>query len=309
MGPGERLIAPEASHRLTCTACQASNDVPAAATKFVCTACGKRNLIFGCDHCGGAQVAADSHGKSRVGWTCYWCLEPLVFTSDSRLRRGGRGKATAADVSYSLEEHGLTGGDSRVIVVGGFEVIAGSGECPPAGSVCSIAALAEGVLVVSEIRHRGHIYLRYPELVELEAGGQGMLVFGPRFIGGGRLGVPALVGMAVARALTNATRKTALDSFLRVTATDTELLLRHWHYEPATVRGMLSRMFTAQLAAARTATPPVIVQAPAPPPTASTPLDELERLTKLHAAGTLTDTEFELARAKQIKSLQVDGDG
>lgn len=105
--------------------------------------------------------------------------------------------------------------------------------------------------------------------------------------------------------LNNATRKTAIDSFLRLTAKDTEMLLRHWQYEPETVRGSLSRMFTAHLAAARAATAPapIVIQQPRTEPIAAGPIDELERLTKLHASGTLTDTEFEMARAKQIKQL------
>jgi hypothetical protein len=69
-------------------------------------------------------------------------------------------------------------------------------------------------------------------------------------------------------------------------------------------------MFTAQLAAARAPSAPVpvvVAASPSAEPVALGPVDELERLTKLHAAGTLTDTEFEMARARQIRQLHGGG--
>jgi hypothetical protein len=300
MRAGQRRSLPGASHRLTCFACRARNDVADESVDFACAACGRRNLILGCGRCGGAQVAADNRSKARTGWTCYWCLQPLT-----RPGRPGRDQPTAADAWKSLERHGLTNGDTQVRVLGGFELIAGSDDWPPPGTLCSIATLADGVLVVAESGATGHTLLPYPDLLELEVGGRGLLTYGGRYIGGGRGLTGALTGMAVASMLNNATRNTAIDSFLRLTSKNTEMLLRHWQYDPETVRGSLSRMFTAHLAATRVATAPapVVIQQPRTEPIAAGPIDELERLTKLHAAGTLTDTEFEMARAKQIKQL------
>jgi hypothetical protein len=161
------------------------------------------------------------------------------------------------------------------------------------------------VLVVSEVGAKGRTLLPYPDLLELEADGRGLLTTGGRYIGGGRGLTGAITGMAVASMLNNATRKTQIDSYLRITTPQSQMLLRHWHYTPDEVRAALSRMFAAQLAAARAAStpPPVVINPPSPERLSSGPIDELERLTKLHAAGTLTDTEFEAARAKQIKLL------
>jgi hypothetical protein len=281
------------------------------ATDFACASCRRRNLVVGCGRCGGAQLAlADRRGRAPTGWTCHWCLQPLANLGVSRPGRRGRSRPTAADAWQSLDEHGLTGGDRQVRVLGGFEMIAGSGDCPPAGTLCSLATLADGVLVVAEIGAQGCTLLPYAELLELEVGGRGAVSYGGRIIGGGFGLTGALAGMAVASMINTATRKTVVDSFLRLTARNTEMLLRHWTYDPETVRGRLSRMFTAQLAAARAPSAPmpvVVAASPSAEPVALSPVDELERLTKLHAAGTLTDTEFEMARARQIRQLHGGG--
>lgn len=247
-------------------------------------------------------MIAATRGRKPTGWTCPWCLNQVANVGTARLRARG---ATAADAWRSLDDHGLARGDPDVRVLGGFEAVAGSGDCPPTGTLCSVAALADGVLVLAEIGARGRTMLPYLELLELEVGGRGMITTGGRYTGGGFGITGALTGMAIASMLNNASRKTQVDSFLRLSSRHTEILLRHWRYPPQTVRGALSRMFTAQLAAARTAAaaPVVITAPPAPEQLPSGPVDELERLTKLHAAGTLTDTEFEMARSKQIKRL------
>lgn len=111
----------------------------------------------------------------------------------------------------------------------------------------------------------------------------------------------ALTGMAVASALNNASRKVAVDSFIRITSRQAEIMLSHPRYSPDVVRNTLSMMFV-RYQRTRTAAVPV-----APPPLQSpptSPIDELERLTPLHAAGTLTDAEFEMARVKQIRRLR-----
>lgn len=79
------------------------------------------------------------------------------------------------------------------------------------------------------------------------------------------------------------------------------MVLSHPRYPPEAVRNGFSMMFVRYESAARSA----VVPTPSPPseqhPTS--PIGELERLTRLHAAGTLTDNEFEMARDKQIRRL------
>lgn len=304
MGELVRGALPVETYTLGCRACHASARVPADASSFDCTSCGRRHFIVGCERCGGANVLVANGRGLPNGWTCSWCLAQVANVGFSRLRR--RGGATAADAWRSLDDHGFTRGDPQVRVLGGFELLAGSGDCPPHGTLCSIAALADGVLVVAEIGARGQTLLPYRDLLELEVGGRGLVTSGGRFVGGGVGLMGAMSGMAVASMLNRASRKTSLDSFLRITSRHTEMLMGQLRFPPKTVRGGLSRMFTAQLAASRAAAtpPPVVISAPTPAPLPSGPVDELERLTKLHAAGTLTDTEFEAARAREIKRLQ-----
>jgi hypothetical protein len=307
MGEGERaVVVPAASYRLDCRACRVLTSLAGPESQFDCTACGRRNFIVACGRCQGAEVIAGARRRKPTGWTCSWCLHQTANVGTARLRARS---ASAADAWRSLQKHGLTGNDPEVRVLGGFETVAGSGDCPPVGTICSVAALADSVLVVAEIGAHGHTMLPYSDLLELQADGHGILTTGGRYTGGGVGITGALAGMAVASILNNATQKTHIDSYLRLTAHRTEILLRHPRYTPQAIRGALSRIFTGHLAAARTAATPIILTAPAaalaaaPEALPSGPVDELERLTKLHAAGTLTDTEFEMARSKQIKRL------
>jgi len=302
MGAGELSVA-AASYGLGCRACGTINQILGTSSSFDCATCARRNFTVDCQRCHGARVITGRGRQAPTGWTCHWCLHQTANVGLSHLAR--RGRATAADAWTSLRDHGLTDGDARAQVLGGFETVAGSGDAPPPGTVSSVTALTDGVLVVAEIGAEGRTLLPYPDLLELEADGRGLLTTGGRYIGGGRGLTGAITGMAVASMLNNATRKTQIDSYLRITTPQSQMLLRHWHYTPDEVRAALSRMFAAQLAAARAAStpPPVVINPPSPERLSSGPIDELERLTKLHAAGTLTDTEFEAARAKQIKLL------
>jgi hypothetical protein len=240
-----------------------------------------------------------SGGRNGPGaWTCAWCLHQGTTAS---LRRRGRASATAADARASLEEHGLTGSDPDARLLGGFTLVATSDDCIAPGTVCSIAGLEDGVLVVAEVGAKRRSLFPYAELLELEVGGRGLESTGGGYSGGG-LGVRgALTGMAIASMLNNASQKTTIDSFIRITSRQAEMLLSHPRYPPKAVRNGFAMMFVRYQNAARAAAVPV---APTPPPPAPPgPVDELERLTRLHAAGTLTDNEFEMARIKQIRRL------
>jgi predicted RNA-binding Zn-ribbon protein involved in translation (DUF1610 family) len=308
MGDLTWAAAPGANYTLTCHACQGPVAVSGEASSFDCGGCGRRNFVVGCARCQGATIVAGRGTRPPTGWNCAWCLEQVANVGLARLAR--RPEATVNDAWRSLQTHGLTNGDPHVRLLAGFEMLAGNGDCPPKGAVCSIAALADGALIIAEIGAQGSVLLPYDEILELEAGGRGEITTPGAYIGGGHGLRGALTGIALAKVLNDATRTTSIESFLRLTAQHSEMVFRHPRYTPQTIRGSLSRLFTAQLAATRTTTSPpaptVVIQAPPPPPSANGPVDELERLTKLHAAGTLTDTEFETARAQQIKRLKTE---
>jgi hypothetical protein len=145
--------------------------------------------------------------------------------------------------------------------------------------------------------------LPYDELLEVQVGGRGVVTSGGGFVGGGFGVVGALRGIAVASMLNNVMSKTAIDSYIRLTSRRAEMLLSHWKYRPETVRNSLATIWVRHLAIMRTPTV-IAVPAPAPELPPAGPVDELERLTRLHAAGTLTDNEFEAARSKHIRALR-----
>jgi hypothetical protein len=230
----------------------------------------------------------------------------LHWGTTASLHQRGRPSATAADARASLEEHGLTGGDPHARLLGGFTLVAASDESIPLGTVCSIAGLEHGVLVAAGVSANGRALFPYADLLELEVGGRGIVTTGRIYSGGGFGVRGALTGMAMASMLNKASQKVTIDSFIRITSRQAEMLLSHPRYTPEAVRSGFSMMFIRYQSAVRAGGVPV---APAPlPPAPPSAIDELERLTRLHAAGTLTDNEFEMAKVKQIRRLH-DGGG
>lgn len=119
------------------------------------------------------------------------------------------------------------GGDAEVVLVGGFVLVAGSGDCPVAGSICSVASLRDGVEVVDEVGAKGRTVLPYTDLLALEIGGHGAITTGPQFYGGGSGVVGMATGMATGGALSAAAQRTTFDSFMRIMTPTTEMIFRH----------------------------------------------------------------------------------
>jgi hypothetical protein len=293
--------ADDASITLACRSCHTSAKVPAAAKSYACDACHVKHFIRRCARCHGAEILVSSNGMVPSAWSCPWCLHQNMTVSVKRSHRAPA--ATAADAWQSFSEHRMIGGEGEVRVCGGFSVIGGSGDCPPIRTVCSVVAVHEGVLVVAEIGANGGVVFRYEDLLGLEVGGRGIFNTGAVYAGRGHGITGAIAGMAIASMLTEASQKTVVDSFLRITSRHSEVVLSHWKYPPQTIRNGLSMMFVRYEAAARTPRTILMPPPPPPPPALPTPVEELERLTRLHAAGTLTDSEFEEARAKHIQQI------
>lgn len=287
------------TYTLPCRGCRRPITVAASAHSYDCTACGASSFIFRCDRCDGANLTGGKSRRAPVGWTCNWCLTQNMNQGMRRLR--GKGAGTAAQAWDALNQHGLTHGDPDARVLGGFTLLGGSGDIPPPGTLCSIGGLADGVLIVAELGATGSLLIPYHELMQIEIGGKGTLNTGPAFIGGGSGVIGSLRGMATATMLTNLMSNTIVDSYARLTTPRTELLLAHCKHPPQAVRNALSVIFVRRLAATRVSSQPVTPVTVEQPP--ASPVDELERLTRLHAAGTLTDSEFEAARARQILRL------
>ncbi len=297
---------PQAFYDLSCGSCHTVNQVPGGATEFACRACAHRTYFLGCDRCKGANVVLGSQQAVPNVWHCDWCLTQNATMGLKRVRLH---RANASQAWQTLDHHGLTRSGNATLL-GGFELVHGHGDCPPPHTLCSIAGLDDGILVIAEVGARGRVFLPYTDLLDLEVGGHGTITSHAGMIGGGSGIYGMAKGMAIAGAINTATRKTTVDSYLRVSSLNGEMLFSHWKLPPAAVRAGLGRAFVGHMTALRQASTTPLPATTVPPtaappsPSAPSPLDELERLTKLHAAGTLTDTEFQLARDIQVKRMQ-----
>lgn len=279
---------------LPCVSCGKGLQVERSVTRFCCSSCGADNFIYACARCEGPEIVSSRGKGPPAGWTCGWCYQEHQL---SMLRRSyGTPSRTAAEVRAAREDHRLTSGGKDVALLGGFTLVAGSGDCPPVDAICSIVGLEEGILVTAEHGAAGRSMLRYDDLLGVEVGGHGSITTGRQWAGGG-LGITGAVkGMALASVLNAASKRTTVvDSFLRITSRETEMFFSHPRCLPGAVRNTFSAMFV-RIETARRA-------GPSKPSGSSGPLDELERLARLHDAGALTDSEFELARAPYVQKL------
>jgi hypothetical protein len=305
---------PEAPYPHRCHTCETSTQVDGAAETYDCR-CGQHHLFLRCPRCDGINSVAGTRGQREpIAWYCLWCL---VHHKNVGLAKRRRRTATAAEAWQNLERHGLIDCGPGVRVLGGFQLIGGHGDCPPLKTLCSVVCLADAVLIVAEVGATGSVRLPYTDLLAIEASGRGIVTHerpASTSTITGRMNGQAFNGtigpgiLETLRNLDTPRHRTEIDSLLRISTPATELNLRHWALPPEDVRDVLSRAFVGHRNAERARTTPrPAPQVPAEPPPPASPLDELERLTKLHAAGTLTDTEFERARATQINRLHNTG--
>lgn len=103
----------------------------------------------------------------------------------------------------------------------------------------------------------------------------------------------AAEGMVVASVLNSLTRKTTINTLLRLGTERGEVILHHGALTPLQLRNTFSRIFTAYEAAKRSPR-----HAPA-----TDPISELERLAQLKDAGLITEEEFQTAREKYVRKL------
>lgn len=109
--------------------------VPSAASSFQCASCWVANYALRCARCGGVTISSGSGRPGSPAWICSWCLDQNQATI--RHPRAGGSRATAADAWAALEAHGLASGDQDAKVLGGFTIIAPSGNTLSLGTTCS----------------------------------------------------------------------------------------------------------------------------------------------------------------------------
>jgi hypothetical protein len=192
-----------------------------------------------------------------------------------------------------LERHELPGGYDDELVTGGLTVVGGNGFAVTVGSTCSATCLPDSLLVVVERGDGDTVKIPFSEMTGLELSGPGRVITGRRFFGGGFGFEGALEGMAIASALSAATRKASVNSLLRIGSIRGEFLFHHGELTPEALRRRFSPAFTGHEAAERRRSVPQ----------ADDPVGQLERLDALRKSGAITEQEFQAARQPYVQRL------
>ena len=275
----------EALVELPCPKCGARQQLLADATECRCKDCGAHYHFLRCTGCKATAEVSDS---AAYGWKCPSCGSKANL---SPLRKPEYGSATA--FHKRLATMGLLSDDPDTRSIGGFTVIGGSGYEIQVKSVCSVSCTPTDVRLGIGGRD-DVIVIPYTRLSAVELSGRAE-TSGGGFVGGGFGPTGAVEGMVVASVLNSLSRKTTINTVLRIASHDGEIFLHHGAMTPATMRNEFSPLFTRFEAAQASTSSEHIV--------ADDPTAQLERLTRLRDAGALTEDEFQAARAPHVRRL------
>jgi hypothetical protein len=273
---------------IPCIVCRTITALPAAATELLCGPCGALYTFRACAECGAVEQVgpkAADHGP----WRCTFCLSRNINVER-------RTPALSARARFDeLGRHGMTPLGPDVSLVTGFTHFGGVRFPIVPGSLCSVVASGDAVVVTAERsdEQRCAVVVRYADLTALEIEG-GAYKTGGGFIGGGFGFGGAVEGMMVASVLNALTRRTKINTAMRIGSRQGELLLHHGKKTPAAIERDLSLLF-AGYHKAKNAEPAETPQ--------TDPLAQLERLAKLREVGALTEEEFQAARAQYVRQL------
>jgi hypothetical protein len=137
----------------------------------------------------------------------------------------------------------------------------------------------------------------YDSIVAFEIGGPGARKSGGGFFGGGFGLQGAAEGMLVATALNLLTTRTNIDTVICLQTRTAELFVHHRHEAPDAMRIRLSQVFSILRSREAQGS-----HNQGKPPVAD-PIEQLERLAKLHETGILTEEEFQAARLPLVQRL------
>ena len=157
----------------------------------------------------------------------------------------------------------------------------------------TVACSDTGVSVLGE-GDNPQIEIPLAEVTGIEVGGPGKTSTSAGVFGGGFGVEGAAEGMAIAGLINAATKRTKVDSRLRVSSRRGEIHLRHTIFTPDQLRVTFSPIFVYLQAA---------THRPTQPSAADDPIAQLERLVKLRETGALREDEFQAARAPLVKRL------
>jgi hypothetical protein len=217
------------------------------ATDMKCPSCRRLHIFLRCKRCDGISRVhrASAGGVARKGgeWTCELCRRP-----QQRILRMPR--ATASDLRSQLEDFGLVRDGPVTRKLGAFTVDGASGYPLGAGARVTLGCSVTGVWILNDLKDP-QIEIPYSDLTGAEIGGDGEKTTSAGVFGGGFGVEGAVEGIAIASLLNAATRKTRVDSRMRIGSVHGEVLLRHNIFTPNQLRVTFSPIFTHLQAAER----------------------------------------------------------
>jgi hypothetical protein len=177
------------------------------------------------------------------------------------------------------------------VLVAGLTVVGGYGWAPPAGTRVTVAVCADHLAVIQIAHPSSVIELSYERIHDFDFEG-GATSKGGGFIGGGFGVIGAASGMIVASVLNSLTARTSINSLVRISASDGEVYLHRGGLYPQQLRTVFGPAVNAVHGRHTTNEPRQL-----------DPIERLEKLGQLREAGTLTQEEFDAAKAKILGEL------
>jgi hypothetical protein len=284
----EHVLAVASEVELPCVVCGTVARLSEDAAVLNYVRCDAPYVFRKCEHCGAIDQVGAQATRERI-LHCNFCArasslgpKPSALTARERLRE--------------LEKFLVAGIDADVRHVGRFTHVGGNGFAITPGSVCSILTLPQAVVVtvaLGERRPEPDVVIPYGELTGLELG-SGARTTGGSFLAFGFDLEEAAESLLAASVINALTRRTKINTMLRIGCTRGEILLHHGKSTPDQIRIQLSPLFT-RYAAVNTAVGPEHVT--------NDPLARLERLVKLPEVDAITEEEFQAARVRYARQL------
>jgi hypothetical protein len=180
-----------------------------------------------------------------------------------------------------------------LVFMPGATVVGGYGHGLANSAVCFLVA-REGAIGIWSRNGSMMVSSQVDELVGIAVGGPGRVTTGGGFVGGGFGIEGALEGIGVAAILNAVTTKTSVNTLLRITHPNWELILHTSQVAPDDLDLRLSPVLGRLRAREhRVASGPV---------RSDDLVAQLSRLADLHASGALTNDEFIAAKAQLLSS-------
>jgi hypothetical protein len=201
-------------------------------------------------------------------------------------------EARAAGLAQQAADYGVDHSRGDVLI-SGLTVVGGYGWSPSPGTSVAVGVCRDRLTVASVPFRPPLREIPYERITAFDFQG-GARTRGGGFIGGGFGFEGAAKGILAATVLNTLTMRTEVNSVVRISAIDGEIYLHHGGILPEMLRTAFGPAVNA--VSARSSRPNTDARP-------MDPVDRLDKLAKLREAGTLTQEEFDAAKAKIIREL------